>query len=145
MTPSERQSTTSTYRTADITKKSKTAPHSPSAPPIFLPPLPPLNPVSKPSVSVDVGVEEVLGKNDKTNENIANYRTIVSSKCISLVKVRAPLVPPRCSNEWNTKGKRIPNAPFKEIWSVEDSPDKHPPLLINFKEKVQNQQLRNHL
>ena len=133
MTPTERQSESSTYRTAYITKKSKTAPHSSSAPPIFLPPTPPLNPVSKPSVSVDVGVEEVLGKNDKTDENIANYRTIVSSNSISLVRVRAPLVPPRCSNEWSTKGKQLPNSPFKEIWSLENSQDKHPPLLIHFK------------
>ena len=128
MTSNARKLTSTSLRPAHIINISKTASNPPSAPPIFLPPAPPLNPITKPSVSVDAGVEEVLGKNDKTNDNIANYRTIVCSDSISLVRVRVPLVPPRCSNEWITKGKKLPNAPFKKIWPVKNSPDQLPSL-----------------
>ena len=96
---------------------SKTAQSTSPASAVPLPPPPTSNAAPKPlqrqTSEFDAEDKEALGKQYKTNKNITNYKTIVSSSGVSLVRIKVPTVSPRCSNAWNSKGKRIP-----KIWKI---------------------------
>ena len=123
--------TTSTVRPDVTTKISKTARPPSPAPAVPLPPPPHSNIVPKPltrqAIKFDAGVKEVIGKNSKTNKLITNYKTIVNSSGVSLVRVRAPTVNTGCSNEWSTIGKNLSKTPFKNKFgklTSDNSPNK---------------------
>ena len=132
MTPRGRQlKETSTVRETDSNKISKT-----DSPPLApLPPTPPSKPMSKPvqrkTVDIDEGVKEVLGKKINTNDNITKYTKIVKSSEISLVRVRAPRIKIGCSNGWDSKGKKLLDAPsrkFGQLNKCSTHQISHPPL-----------------
>ena len=140
MTPRGRQlKETSTVRETDSNKISKT-----DSPPLApLPPTPPSKPMSKPvqrkTVDIDEGVKEVLGKKINTNDNITKYTKIVKSSEISLVRVRAPRIKIGCSNGWDSKGKKLLDAPsikFGQLNINSTHQINHPPLCLDKGEDV---------
>ena len=110
--------TTSTTRPDVTTKISKTAQPPSPTPAVPLPPPSQSNIVPKPitrqAIKFDAGVKEVIGNHSKTNKLITNYKTIVNSSGVSLVRVRAPTVHTWCSNERSTIGKNLSNTPFSK-------------------------------
>ena len=89
---------------------SMTAPPCSKFPKVLaLPPPPPPSSkeIPKPVTMKDAGVDEVLGKQIKSNEKVTIYTTTVSSSLNTLEST--PLVKTRCTKHMEHEGKYISN------------------------------------